>query len=432
MVSERLQRFLGTKPLHWKRRLVQRPWLLPMVAMHLAALRVQRAWRRSWLKCARPSAIGDPASPAPPAPPAPPVSPANAPAPPLPPGPSEERVRARDQLRRRHVEHLRQCMVAQDGRPMYDSFESFCMAVIQGWWRSRIHLWRAQRVHSFLSSKVHQVAAFEIQQAWRSRHGRSVQSSYMSEHDHLVKYAKRLSEAAKKIQRKWRGHRDTHIYGTLRETIAMFRRSGDPYLLLRAVLARESVLLDPALQLHVRFRLGGPSFPPSIFYKIYTHGNVVDLGAFAPRDYHHERVSAEQKFIPDLGWYRRVENNGWRPLAVRLQEEKDKEQQKVVTAPKGFHHSKLRRRQDMEVKRRKRKIEWFQKLYGLHPNEDSPSASEGPTPRRHIVDEPEVDDDRLLDWTRKLDFDAYMESWQSIATTDGSEGTLPITWRSGF
>ena len=37
-----------------------------------------------------------------------------------------------------------------------------------------------------------------------------------------------------------------------------FRRSGDPYLLLRAVLPRESVLLDPAMQVHVRFRLGGP------------------------------------------------------------------------------------------------------------------------------------------------------------------------------
>ena len=24
----------------------------------------------------------------------------------------------------------------EDGRPMYDSFESFCMAVIQGWWRT--------------------------------------------------------------------------------------------------------------------------------------------------------------------------------------------------------------------------------------------------------------------------------------------------------
>ena len=40
--------------------------------------------------------------------------------------------------------------------------------------------------------------------------------------------------------------------------LVRFRRSGDPYLLLRAVLPRESVLLDPAMQVHVRFRLGGP------------------------------------------------------------------------------------------------------------------------------------------------------------------------------
>ena len=30
---------------------------------------------------------------------------------------------------------------------------------------------------------------------------------------------------------------------------------------------------------------------------------------------------------------------------------------------------------------------------------------------------------------RKVDFDAYMESWRAIATTDGSEGSLPITMR---
>lgn len=35
-------------------------------------------------------------------------------------------------------------------------------------------------------------------------------------------------------------------------------------------------------------------FPPTIFYKIYTHGNVVDLGSFAPREYHLERLSQEQ------------------------------------------------------------------------------------------------------------------------------------------
>lgn len=138
-----------------------------------------------------------------------------------------------------------------------------------------------------------------------------------------------------------------------------FRRSGDPYLLLRAVLPRESVLLDPAMQVHVRFRLGGPRqgskygwtegilkdfkgffgvqqkqrfvkktsclqerssiegrlqtfvylvarFPPTIFYKIYTHGNVVDLGSFAPREYHLERLSQEQgNILPGstiVGW----------------------------------------------------------------------------------------------------------------------------------
>ena len=40
--------------------------------------------------------------------------------------------------------------------------------------------------------------------------------------------------------------------------LVRFRRSGDPHLLLRAVLPRESCLLDPAMQVHVRFRLGGP------------------------------------------------------------------------------------------------------------------------------------------------------------------------------
>ena len=35
-------------------------------------------------------------------------------------------------------------------------------------------------------------------------------------------------------------------------------------------------------------------FPPTIFYKIYTHGNVVDLGSFAPREYYLERLSQEQ------------------------------------------------------------------------------------------------------------------------------------------
>lgn len=59
----------------------------------------------------------------------------------------------------------------------------------------------------------------------------------------------------------------------------------------------------------------------------------MDLGSFAPREYHLERMSQEQGLtLPgDLGWYRRVENNGWRPLAVRFAA-----QSKVDKAPDVF------------------------------------------------------------------------------------------------
>lgn len=42
---------------------------------------------------------------------------------------------------------------------------------------------------------------------------------------------------------------------------------------------------------HVRFRLGGFSFPPSIYFKIYTHRPLCDINSFAPRDYSKERKS---------------------------------------------------------------------------------------------------------------------------------------------
>jgi hypothetical protein len=35
-------------------------------------------------------------------------------------------------------------------------------------------------------------------------------------------------------------------------------------------------------------------FPPNIYYKIFTHRNVADIGAFAPRDY----TLADNKSLP--------------------------------------------------------------------------------------------------------------------------------------
>lgn len=434
-MDRRFEEFLASKPQRWHRRLVQRPWLLPVIAMHLAARRLQRAWRTNWLQRTKPSAIGAEEEGLP-------VTP------PVTPAPRKLHV-AHAALRLRHIEHLRRRMVlprdqAQDANyPVYESFESFCLALIQGWWQSKVHVWRVRRVQSYMGRKLYQVAAFEIQQAWQlyehRLRSRSLDQSSWTEQEQLVHYAKMLAEAARKIQHKWRSYKDRGVFETLQETIAMFRRSGDPYLLLRAVLPREAVLLDPAMQVHVRFRLGGPRFPSSIFYKIYTHGNVVDLGSFAPREYHLERMSQEQGLaLPgDLGWYRRVENNGWRPLAVRFASEGlvDKDVEKFTgRRAQNFHYSKLRRRQEIELKRRQRKIEWFQKLYGFKEDiqedyqlEDETVSPQEFSPRE--LNEMDMEEDMLLDWSRKLDFDAYMESWQTIATTDGSEGSLPITMR---
>jgi hypothetical protein len=104
--------------------------------------------------------------------------------------------------------------------------------------------------------------------------------------------------------------------------------------LLKSINPLEAKLFDAATNVHVRFRLGGERFPPLIYYKIYTHGPVCDVGSYAPRNYAkikrdikkeqinisqvnqmrpltEEQLEAE---INEAGWYVRQENNGWRPV----------------------------------------------------------------------------------------------------------------------
>jgi hypothetical protein len=94
--------------------------------------------------------------------------------------------------------------------------------------------------------------------------------------------------------------------------------------LLKSINPAEASLLDAASKCHVRFRLGGTKFPPLIYYKIFSHGTVVDINAFAPRDYMSLKKDVGKQSInvhfdkPENdqhdGWYMRFENNGWRPI----------------------------------------------------------------------------------------------------------------------
>lgn len=393
----------------------------------------------------------------------------------------------------------------------YAAFEDFCAAVLQGFWQSRTRMRMARRVAGLTSSKIFHVAAFEIQRCWQMFQdlGRSGSRRRRAEKEVTLQYTRRRNNAAFCIQVAWLGLVNFRVYRTLRDTIGSFRRSGDPYLLLKAVLPREAVLLDPAMQVHVRFRLGGMQFPPNIYYKIFTHGAVVDVCAFAPRNYAAERTAGASR---NQGWYERMENNGWRPLIVRLAAKAeryvDEVEKSTARKPvKNFHFSRLKRRQDLEQHKRQRTLDWMRRLYGLdasravaegadaiadevglpddgalgasyavgaaggiagaarraaepHPTplkpRPPPGAPQGP--RRRIlassngrpnsggssqlatedggseglcaVDEFPEDltdaDSQLLEWSKGLNFDAYMEGWQTTATSNGSEGCLPI------
>ena len=108
---------------------------------------------------------------------------------------------------------------------------------------------------------------------------------------------------------------------------------------------------------HVRFRLGGVSFPPTIYYKVFCHGSLLDIGSFAPRDYtdgsakaqipRHSLEPGEQ--LPDIshnGWYRRQENNNWRPMSMKLVDEGlDLHLGREVAKQGGFHISRALRRE---------------------------------------------------------------------------------------
>jgi hypothetical protein len=92
------------------------------------------------------------------------------------------------------------------------------------------------------------------------------------------------SHAALVIQRAWKRYYNTRIYSFYRDLIKM-RESGDPYKMLKYINPKEAQLIDRSMALHIRFRLGGTEFPPTIYYKIFLHRNMVDINAFAPRDY---------------------------------------------------------------------------------------------------------------------------------------------------
>ena len=136
-----------------------------------------------------------------------------------------------------------------------DAVEWVCSR-IQAWWRMVV----IKREYTLSRFSIYHIAAMQIQYMWRSFHrNRYIGMSDLSPQE----------KAVVKIQHLWRRYTNRRIYFYYRNLIK-FRNAGDPALMLRCINPREAALFDQASGVHVRFRLGGSSFPPTILYKVFT------------------------------------------------------------------------------------------------------------------------------------------------------------------
>ncbi|XP_062908940.1 protein MFI [Mobula hypostoma] len=254
---------------------------------------------------------------------------------------------------------------------------------------------------------------------------------------------KKLENSARIIQRAWRRYIDMQLFMHYKNMIN-FRGTGNPKCMMKCINPTEADFLDRAAGVYVRFRLGGETFPPKIYYKIFTHRPIVDLCANSPKDY--TNPAAKQKVPSQVhkrnpiqeddrsGWYKRMENNDWRSLSDKyLGTTTDYMQFEPNRKTIAFHHSISQRRQDVMRKKKQRKIEWMKKMYKegmlqaqtLDPNTSIlvQRATEGVINSieqngLNAVLDWEVDE--LLEWTNALNFEKYMNDWMKIACSNSS------------
>ncbi|MXQ90225.1 hypothetical protein E5288_WYG001972 [Bos mutus] len=246
----------------------------------------------------------------------------------------------------------------------------------------------------------------------------------------------RKDRAARIIQKAWKCFLNVAVFQHFKRLINI-RRQGEPRQIVRYINPKEAELLDAAAGINVRFRLGGVKFPPEIYYKIFTHRHIEDLCANSPRDYtklpakHTSHIKSDDLQEEDYsGWYRRIENNGWRPVCETF----------------------WRPTENVMVGNKKETIMYINCIHLQSPNSKDLHHSSFPICRYYAgnleakstnyetvgliqtatkgllrtIEDGGVDSvmewevDEVLNWTNTLNFDEYIANWKEIATSNSS------------
>lgn len=474
--------FMHGKSAHIRRFLLRNPWSRPMTIFNYAAIKIQKSFRGFLIRKY---------------------------------GPKRNKVlllastknskyrrmrKGKPIILDKYLKDLDSYKYRLSGRPNWidEGFSSWCAVKLQSFWRMSKECRRV----SYRRHLASQIACLIIQSTWRTHRARRK----------LTARFNRLS-AALAIQICWRSFCNRRVYAYFRELV-LFKLKGLPQDLLKTIIPAEVAVCDRASGIHVRFRLGGFSFPPKIFFKIFTHRAVCDVGSFAPRDYtqespveplqrHNNSSALASTSLPSLtnirvgtkyfgavvatatgncdNWYRRDENNAWRPLANEAFEDilappwlRGKLPSKE---PQKFHYNRLRRREDQIKLRKRRKREWLSKAYRLarfgtlEPqssedvesinlrsdklmvpeiqrnrqisfNDSSTFENYSREVRAPYYSDKEVQfrdplltndaDEDLLRWSQALNFDEYSKDWFVTATSLPSDCTFASMYQSSL
>lgn len=215
----------------------------------------------------------------------------------------------------------------------------------------------------------------------------------------------------------------------------------DPAYFLRNVDQTEhSLSQDVGNMLHVRIRLYGTHFPPSMCYKVFTHGRVQDVNSECPHDF-----TALRGFAGGGGSYRRTDNNCWKALDGSVASEivlgSKAALQRYRLSGVKLHSSATRAQRAAQRKQKRR--EWLAKLYtgqlpdltGSVDGHTEPASKKAHSCTDSIHEEDNVDvldqdeEQSLLNFAAALDWDAYEDSWLRLASSLGSEAAaIPINF----